>query len=533
MDSNRIPNFQDADGEEYCSARQVYEERRLKEASDDFILPDWLPDVRKVVAVFPSAQIKERFLGSGTLEYEGEAGYKVLYIADDRTLKTAQFATGFEDKIGCEDLTLECVDVIEPLCEGVNVRMLNPRRLNVRSMCGADVRVYRRHSALPALFGAASAEDEALLQCDVERIPAANVLDLRENGLTVSEDLSFEASAPTADELLFKHAVPVVQDCRVAEGEAQLRGKIQLLCAFSAGGDGTEGPFFANFQIPFSQTVKNEALHGGGCGFARIDPEGCEVRLREDEFGQRRVVEFDMTYLCDLTVLYPKNVTVVKDLFSLEKETEPTAVKTTFLVSPAALRGSFSVNESVSLDLPEEGGFTLVRPFLTPELRLADAPDKEGNAVLEGSCRIDLLLRDPAGAPDVRRTVLPLRFRTAEKAPAAAEARVSASVSDARLRLDRNKLQCDLEIAFCGQMLGKEEREVLSEVRILPEKRQTPGKRGSVVICFPEKGEPLFSLAKRYSVPVSELSGGAEKPAAGNDRASARASGEPLFIFRK
>ena len=58
-----------------------------------------------MAAVFPAATIKGRFLGSGTLEYEGEACYKVLYVAEDQTLRTAVFLTGFEDKIGNEELT--------------------------------------------------------------------------------------------------------------------------------------------------------------------------------------------------------------------------------------------------------------------------------------------------------------------------------------------------------------------------------------------------------------------------------------------
>ena len=97
MDYTRKPDFRRGEDENFCGAGEVFREKRLKESSEDYILPDYLPDIKKVAAVFPAATIKGRFLGSGTLEYEGEACYKVLYVAEDQTLRTAVFLTGFED----------------------------------------------------------------------------------------------------------------------------------------------------------------------------------------------------------------------------------------------------------------------------------------------------------------------------------------------------------------------------------------------------------------------------------------------------
>ena len=149
MDYTRKPDFRRGEDENFCGAGEVFREKRLKESSEDYILPDYLPDIKKVAAVFPAATIKGRFLGSGTLEYEGEACYKVLYVAEDQTLRTAVFLTGFEDKIGNEELTEDCVELLTPLCEGVNVRLLNPRKLNIRSQNGADVAVYKRRCYMP------------------------------------------------------------------------------------------------------------------------------------------------------------------------------------------------------------------------------------------------------------------------------------------------------------------------------------------------------------------------------------------------
>ena len=177
--------------ERFSGALPVYEEKRTKESSEDFILPDYLPDIKKIAAVFPEAVIKGRFSGGGTLEYDGEVHYKILYIAEDQSLKSATFVTGFDDKIGNSALSADCVDILTPVCENVNIRLLNPRKVSIKSANGAFVQVFKRHSSLPQLVGASVEESGRTLQCRIEEIDSVNVLDLRENGLTLSEDLNF------------------------------------------------------------------------------------------------------------------------------------------------------------------------------------------------------------------------------------------------------------------------------------------------------------------------------------------------------
>jgi hypothetical protein len=40
----------------------------------------------------------------------------------------------------------------------------------------------------------------------------------------------------------------------------------------------------------------------------------------------------------------------------------------------------------------------------------------------------------------------------------------------------------------------------------LPENRKNPGKRGSVILYYPENGESSFEIAKKYGVPAASVS---------------------------
>ena len=49
------PDFRGGEDENYCCASCILNEERFRESSEDYILPDYLPDVKKIVGVFPEA----------------------------------------------------------------------------------------------------------------------------------------------------------------------------------------------------------------------------------------------------------------------------------------------------------------------------------------------------------------------------------------------------------------------------------------------------------------------------------------------
>ena len=49
MNYNRIRDFKNKDGEEYNGAERIEAISQSKEYSDDYILPEYLPDAKKVL----------------------------------------------------------------------------------------------------------------------------------------------------------------------------------------------------------------------------------------------------------------------------------------------------------------------------------------------------------------------------------------------------------------------------------------------------------------------------------------------------
>ena len=85
---------------------------------------------------------------------------------------------------------------------------------------------------------------------------------------------------------------------------------------------------------------------------------------------------------------------------------------------------------------------------------------------------------------------------------------------------DRVELRCQLRAVSCERIC--EEVEVLTDIKESP----APALPGGVGICYPQAGDTLWSVARRYRVPADALR--AANP--GVERAEA---GRPLLVVRR
>ena len=146
MNYNRINDFKNKDGEEYTGATRIESTRQSREYTDDYILPDYLPDAKKVLEFTCRPVIESRFVGNSSVEYNGSLYCRALYLSEQSELGVATFTLPFEDKLSNENITDDCVDIILPGVYSSSCRLQNPRKLNIRVKAGADIELWKRRS---------------------------------------------------------------------------------------------------------------------------------------------------------------------------------------------------------------------------------------------------------------------------------------------------------------------------------------------------------------------------------------------------
>jgi len=107
------------------------------EAAEDFSLPDYVPEVRRVVGVQASASVDGKYLNGDTLEADGCVNYTVLYLGGEGGLCAVPLSSSFEGKIPvktAEGDTFGADDVsLAASAENITCRVTAPRRLTLSS----------------------------------------------------------------------------------------------------------------------------------------------------------------------------------------------------------------------------------------------------------------------------------------------------------------------------------------------------------------------------------------------------------------
>lgn len=482
----------------------------------DYSMPDYQPEVRRLLRVRADVGTPASYVGAGRAEFAGALRFHILYAGNDGKLYSATVSDNYEmaaplDKDADVDYSDELIASCDVSAESVTGRVTAPRKLSLRCRLRGRIRAFGRHRLCERLMGAVpesgierlAGESQAAVLCPrttesftlSDEVPAEG----REGELRV---ISAEAALSVSETLPSEEGV----GCR---GEAHLK-----ILACRDGAD--DVPFVMTRRVPFAVNLSADGYDGEVC---------CRAVARCDELTAE--VTEDGRVLCDLsctvTVEGQKNLPVsyTADLYATDRESGATFTEYKFPRAARCIGGNFtqSVYEPLT-SFGMDGDCEAVD--LCGTAAVESVVYDRGHWVITGDSRLNLLVSDGEeyAAHDI---VLPFRYEAdgEEGVPMLVSADVTMVSGRARIESGRLGLEC--EMAVSARICTEGSLVALSEARF-GEAWQQPTE---MVVAFPTRGETLWELAKRYHVSTSALARLNATPA---DPTAVLATGVPLVV---
>ena len=459
----------------------------------DFSLPDYQPEIKRLLRVKAVASPPDKYIGVGSADFSGTVDYCILYAGNDGALYSANRTEEYSFSVPLEMTSdfdigegLICDATVTP--EMALGRVSSPRKLSLRCKLRADVRV----------FGTRVVEENV----DAE---AANALE-RLRGEALCAHIFYGNSDPIAleDEILFDSqwadlrmiaadGQVLVSDATAGSGCVTCRGEVYLKLLYCHEG-GNDAPMSQIRKIPFVHTVS---------------VDGCEVNCECAAHGvcnDIHVTVEDARVLCDvnmrLQIRAQRNEAVcfTRDLYSTSSEHEN---RYTELVLPTAIKcfnGNFSLNTTLSLE--EAGIRTGMRvPDASVSSVSVGVERDAGKIYLCGKCRCHLILQegDDLSAQELE---VPFRYEPDGITADAVEYEPYVEAVSCRVRLDGERIAIDAELAVSACVRGEGRVRVLSEAKFGERVQRSAS---SYTVCYPAKTDTLWSVAKKYHRPVEAV----------------------------
>ncbi len=484
------------------------------ELSGDFTLPDYQPEIKRLLWVSASVLPPSKYVGDRQAEFAGSIDYYVLYIGSDNSPYcaplTAEYKVDmpFEADLGELRSLSATANVVPDMISG---RVTAPRKISIKCRLKSRVQTF---GEMPLEDGFAHGEDG--LQVLRGRAETFRILRGAGELLRVSDEMlcdnhDGEVRVISAEGKVLLSEISSSQDALICRGDLYMK---LLLCREEEG-----VPYVAVRKTPISQTVAVEGARVGDGATAKGSV--CELNVTVDE-GR---IGIESGIMIEAEVSHCEKVEFVRDVYSVSRKSDNEYKRVAVPSVSACFGGNFTLSDSLTLD---EAG-------IAPAARIIDACGvafvdeycfENGKCALGGRAKITMLT-EKDGDYSVSETELPFNYKTGAEG-AFSRAHAEAQIISVRARTDGDRVGIDAEIGFSGMASADREEKILSDAVFGDEIQRS---RGEFVVCYPANDDTLWSVAKRYGAHIDSLRENNKLPDAENSDSERSLEGIEYLII--
>ena len=469
------------------------------EVTGDFSLPDYQPEIKRLLRVSATLQPPTHYIGGGSAEFSGALDFCMLYAASDGQLYCFPASSEYRFRLPLEmgaEFDVGDAPVCYAVCEveSTSGRVGGPRRMSVRCRIRARVLAHgtylleeKRRGQLPEGCG-----EERLLR-EVDYPHYANGVS---RPLSLHDEIALESELGAGEwRIVSADAQAMVEEIVPAGGRVTARGDALLKLLMQREGEGTL-PVTVLRKLPFEGaipvegvTAASEALVNGSCTEINLSVEDDRVSC-------------DVELVLGARTATPQTLAYTADWYATGCES---SCSTTALILPLAER-------TIHTALTQSETLTLEDVGLAPDARVLDAAGvatvdnltvERGRYVLTGKCRYTLIALLPDGEMTVKELELPWRYVSDIAATTEQPAyEANANVVCVRLRSDDKRFGLDSEISLDARIRGEQ---TVQAVNAMQAGEVIAKRGGEMVLCYPDREDTLWSVGKRYHCPIDAL----------------------------
>lgn len=493
----------------------------------DIVLPDYCPDIVKILKCELSCAVTSAQPEGPVLQLEGLAVAKVLYLSDDNPSGTMELHSAdcrIPYSRSCDWKGKQPVErALVQACvrtDTVSCRAVSKRRLEVRG--AVTHRIKAVSCAEQEVVTDAQGAGVQLRRSTLER--TACVCQQR-GELEVQETLELSSGKPPVRSIVLSRCTAVVTDSRVLAGRVMTKGELRLqLLYYGVGEDNGDaqcgpGPLETmEYTLPISQIIDLPGADDQSLCSLCSRVTQWDLQPRADGEGQMTLLDLTATVHTAAEAYTPQTVLLAQDCYGTCCECSCEAQTLGLLDLMRVVQDTEMVRETV--DLPDE-----VRTILAGWASVLDQEVRRDGDALLVEYRLDLCLlaADAEGNIQFYSDARPQSFRlplgrsantgTQEEQPFLLPSLTPLSLSYS-VKGPSAEIRCEVQV--CGSLCRMLSRSAITQVSCDPGRPCPRDSDCALTIYYADRGETLWDIAKRYRSSleaVLEENYSAEEPA--------------------
>jgi len=466
------------------------------ECSGDFTLPDYMPQIAKMLKVESRVVASGKYIGSDKAEFSGSVVWGVLYTGEDGLPYFTNLTSDYEysvplgDAVASEDINIydECA------VESTSVRPCGPRKLSVKSKIKALPHIM--HKTLKNTLELLDEEGmEYQKLCENKSVMTSVHF---ESGEFELEDVFKLDASPDAEPVGCDGNVCITEirptlDGIICRGEAECRVFYYDIEA------GRRSLFSTCRKVRFEKEIMS--AHAPDVSEMRAWGLMVSAELSREDGGE------DISLLCIVKLcgdyMCEQEETFVKDVYSCVYTCDVEYKKEEYRRAVACKNVNFSYHAQKTID--DENTGDICCSFGSAAVDSVTVVD--GKAHITGDISIDCVIasseEDGFGYSILS---VPVPFKCEMPVLCTAQrydVRCTPEVSGIRARIEKDAVTVDAELFLSLYIAGVDSIMTVKSVETLEDVKKSVG--DTVKIYYPDRDETLWSVGKKYGASIASL----------------------------
>ena len=427
-------------------------------ADVDLTLPDYCPDIEKILKCTLIPKLQSKSLSGGQLRVDGSCVVNVLYVeSTGKTIRCCEQSVSFSQSFSLRETPENYVVLTKTKPEYINCRALSPRRLVIHG-------AFSMYAKVLSVGQSEIFTPPEGLEALIKPAECADLTALCQEQFTVSEEIS-AADKPPVESVLHSSVTAGINDVKAVKDKLMVGGELNLrmfyLCDVETGETAK-----LDYVLPFNQILDCDGVDENTRNLLCCEVMSYDVRLKNDIMSEKPIIALDVKLCLTEQGYVMREEKLVCDAFSVEYASAPRFDNLKTVTELLPVSESFMEKLSICVDSGKIDG--------------DDFP-----MFVERSCDFSHTLSSSEGCDS-------LCF-----------GRVRASGLSFRLA-DDSTAEIRVELKVTGGAMKNECTRVVTDVEVFEDQPLSSGDC-ALTLYFADSGENLWSISKAHNTRLEPL----------------------------
>ena len=477
-----------------------------RELQSDVVLPDYCDDINRIIRVDAKPVIKNKYASKDVARVNGIVAVTVIYISEPyKQLRSFSFANDFDYSFDVPGITQSHKIIAQIEIGELNCRLLNPRKMTVRVESGILIKTSENKSTYEydsaSFYGNLNSDEHDGILIEKLKQDFESCAMLAGEAEAKIEENIIITDGPAANEIIYADVNLFVDEIKPLYNKAVVKFTAEVKFLYNSAEDKTEYIKISK-KISSTQIVETDNLDEKYDCVCKIALSSLKTDIDIDQYGENKIINVDFITQIELLAFKNNEYEAIIDAYSPKFE---------------------NTIQNETIKIQKYKGIYKEKQFIEDSIILEDASIEEvmdsagiiiiSNSVINDSAitinaSAELSVMVKSGDGDIQNLDCSIPIKTEISAGEKiinGNADISGFLSNVEATIESGKLNVKITVNYECVLFENENRSIVRAVIVDTEKQKSIKKEAQMIIYYPNKGESLWSIAKKYDSQMSKI----------------------------